>query len=403
MNVRTEAPTPGGAAFSSPPFLRLAFRPFFLAALLYSVFSMSLWLWQYRFGWPVNFSQLSLAQWHAHEMIFGYALAVISGFLLTAVQTWSGQRALHGGPLLLLFALWLLPRLGSVVLADWILWVGLVCAALFYPLLLLAFQQPIRKAAGKHQWAIQGKLCALWIAQTLFLLAALGVLPPAWGSPLLLLGLYIVIGLILMMAQRVLPFFIERALPEAPAIARPVWLNILMLVLFFVFIFADILGFAPLALYSGLALAAAGAGKLWLWHRPGIWSQPLLWVLFLAYAWIVLGILLRALAPRLGMDPSLALHLMSYGGIGMMSLGMIARTGLGHTGRDVYAPPPILLPAFLLLVAGVLLRSFAPLLWPAAYPALVLASQLLWILAFACVLVFYAGPLLRARIDGRDG
>jgi len=126
-------------------------------------------------------------------------------------------------------------------------------------------------------------------------------------------------------------------------------------------------------------------------------------VLFLAYAWIVLGILLRALAPWLNLDPSLALHLMSYGGIGMMSLGMIARVSLGHTGRDVYAPPPILLPAFLVLAAGVLLRCFAPMLWPDFYPALMLGSQLCWILAFACVLGFYAGPLVRARIDGRDG
>lgn len=390
-------------AFAAPAFLRLAFRPFFFAALVYSIVSVALWSWQYRFGWPATFTHLSLAQWHAHEMIFGYALAVISGFVLTAVQTWTGQRALHGRPLLLLFLLWLVPRVGSVMLMDWALWLCLACALLFYPLLLYAFLQPIRKAGGKPQWALLGKVCALGVVEGLFLLAALGILNPGWISPILLAGLYTVIGLILMMAQRVIPFFIERALPEARRIARPQWLSIAMLLLFFAFIISDVLGYAQPTLISGLALAAAGAGKLFLWHRPGIWTRPLLWVLFMAYAFIVLGILFRALAPQLGVPYLAALHLMSYGGIGMMTLGMIARTALGHTGRDVYAPPWVLLPAFLILAAGTVIRSFAPLLWVPAYSTFILTSQLLWILAFVLVLGAYAKPLLTARIDGRDG
>lgn len=392
-----------GETFGTPAFLRLAFRPFFFAALLYGIVSVALWSWQYRFGWPTTFGHLSLAQWHAHEMIFGYALAVISGFMLTAVQTWTGQRALHGRPLLLLFLLWLVPRVGSVILADWVLWLCLVSSLLFYPLLLYAFLQPMRRAGDKRQWALQGKVCTLWVVESLFLLAALGMLNPGWISPILLAGLYMVVGLILMMAQRVVPFFIERALPEARRIARPRWLSVTMLLLFFVFIISDVLGYTQPTLISGLALAAAGAGKLFLWHRLGLWSRPLLWVLFIAYAFIVLGILFRALAPQLGISSLSALHLMSYGGIGMMTLGMIARTGLGHTGRDVYAPPLVLLPAFLALAVGTIIRCFAPLLWIHAYPAFVLASQLLWILAFMLVLGAYAKPLLTARIDGQDG
>lgn len=375
--------------FSSP------FRPFFLAALIYSIISMSLWLWQHLYGW--RGSLISPAQWHGYEMIFGYSLAVISGFLLTAVENWSGQKSIRGTALLLLLLLWLIPRI--VILADLTLWFALISASLFYLLLLTSFLRPLVKSKDNRQWAIIGKLITLWILDSLFLLAVLQILNPVWLSQILLAAVYTVLALILMMAQRLIPFFTERGIPTT--IRKLPYLNVLMLVLFIVFMLADIFRFPYLMLVGGTLTAGAGFTKLLLWHHKGIWSRPLLWVLFLAYAFIIAGIGLKANAFLLGIFPSLPLHLMTYGGIGIMTVGMMARVSLGHTGRDVHSPPPLAAAAFILLALGSLIRVFPPMFLPLSYGSFILISQLLWITAFTLFLAIYAKPLMTARADSR--
>lgn len=147
----------------------------------------------------------------------------------------------------------------------------------------------------------------------------------------------------------------------------------------------------------------ANALRLYGWYTSEIWSRPLVWVLHLAVAFISIGFVLRGTADVLGVVPALGLHAMTYGGIGLITIGMMARVLLGHTGRSVLEPPRGLAVIFMILAAGTILRVLVPILAPEYYFLLMQLSQLLWISSFLAMLVVFARPLLTARVDGRYG
>jgi uncharacterized protein involved in response to NO len=152
-----------------------------------------------------------------------------------------------------------------------------------------------------------------------------------------------------------------------------------------------------------LVLTLLHGWRLTAWHTPGIWQKPLLWILYLAYAAIVLGFGLTVLANLGYLNPRLATHAFGYGGVGLMTLGMMARVALGHTGRNVFDPPPILRWIFLLAILGLVARVALPLLLPGAYSLWIGASQILWALAFGLFCWLYAPMLVKPRVDGRFG
>jgi uncharacterized protein involved in response to NO len=202
----------------------------------------------------------------------------------------------------------------------------------------------------------------------------------------------------------VLPFFIERGVEQKVELYNNQWIDISSLVLFVLFWVGELV--RP----NGLAVAVLAAllfalhlARLIGWHTRALWSKPLLWVLYLAYASMVAGFALKVAAVLFGISPSLALHAFAAGGIGLMTLGMMARVALGHTGRNVFDPPPVLRAVFGLLLGAALLRVPAPLLVPAQYPAWIALSQWLWILAFLAYFWIYFPVLTRPRIDGQDG
>ncbi|MDH5515977.1 MAG: NnrS family protein, partial [Gammaproteobacteria bacterium] len=210
--------------------------------------------------------------------------------------------------------------------------------------------------------------------------------------------------LIFVLARRVFPFFIERGVGYVVELRNRTWLDMSSLVLFLAFWVADVLrpDSLPVALLA-LALLALHALRLAGWHTAGIWQKPLLWVLYLGYLWLVIAFALKAAVYFFGISPFLALHAFSYGAIGMITLGMMSRVTLGHTGRDMTDPPSTLLPAFALLFAGSLARILLPLLAPAHYKAWIGLSQGLWVVAFSLFLFTYLPMLVRARVDGRPG
>jgi uncharacterized protein involved in response to NO len=134
-----------------------------------------------------------------------------------------------------------------------------------------------------------------------------------------------------------------------------------------------------------------------------LWKRPLLWILYLAYAAIIAGFVLKTAAYVGGLSATLAVHAFAVGGIGLMTLGMMSRVALGHTGRDVLAPPAALRPTFLLLVAALLVRVLLPVLMPSHYALWIVLSQGLWVLAFVLFLLVYTPVLTRPRVDGLDG
>lgn len=389
------------AALAIVPLLRLAFRPFFLAGSVLALLVVPLWLaalhgtlgdWQPAGGW---------LGWHRHELLFGFGLAIIAGFLLTAVQTWTGQPGLCGKPLAALALVWLAARLAWLGNAPWPL----------LAVLELAFPLALAGVMGATLWKVRQRRNYPIVLVLLLLAAAdglalAGLLPghEGWQRQGVLSGLWLVAAMMGLIGGRVIPFFTQRGLGRTEPVVPWPWLDRLVLV-----------GSALVALAyaSGLALAADGgigalflllAGahllRLWLWHDRGLWRVPLLWSLHLAYGWLALACLGMALWHfGVPLNPSLAVHGLTIGAMAGLILAMLARVSLGHTGRPLQPPTGISL-AFVLLNLACLSRVLLVLWWPVA--ALWLAG-LCWTLAFALYAWRYAPMLLRARVDGHPG
>jgi len=395
--VTTTEPRPAGGALFA-----LGFRPFFLGAGIYAVLTIALWAGVWSGALAIDTGPLAPLHWHAHEMIYGYALAVVAGFLLTAVRNWTGLHTARGAVLMLLAGLWAGARLafsaGGAFFA-----VAAVLDVAFALLLAALVARPLVRAGQRRQAGVMAKLVLLGAGNVVFYLGLFGWLAEGlrWS---IYGGLYVLVSLVLTIGGRVLPGFIERGVDYPVQLANPRWPTIASLSLFLVFFISDLFtGSTLVSAAAALGLFAVTAWRLVLWHTPGIWRKPLLWGLYLAFASIAAGFLMLALAPVAGLPRTLALHALGAGGIGLATLAMMARVALGHTGRDIRRPSPLVGVALGLLLLAVLARAFLPLLWPGAYAWLVGGSQALWVASFTLFLLACAPVLCRPRIDGRPG
>ena len=385
------------------PLFRLAFRPFFLGAGIFAVVSVFIWMIVYVHGINFNFSGMSPTTWHAHEMIFGYAMAVIAGFMLTAIKNWTGQQTLRGPGLVVLFALWVLARAIPLTGINVPLAVLAIIDLAFMLLLVIAATLPVLKAKQYKQLGVVSKLVLLMLSNMLFYLGAAGVIEDGerWG---LYSGIYMIIALVFVMARRVIPFFIEKGIAGQAEIKNRLWVDMSSLVLLIALWILDVFTNLEMAV-SAVAgiLAALHVIRMAGWYTGQIWSKPLLWVLYIAYGSLVAGFAFKAAEYWFDLSPNISVHAFAYGGIGVMTLGMMSRVILGHTGRNVFEPPRILIWCFALLVCGALFRVVFPLISMNYYIYWIGISQLLWIAAFMIFLVVYAPMLWSTRIDGRDG
>lgn len=392
MHARPQAAAHRRAVFA------LGFRPFFLLAGLAAALLLPVWGIGFASGHLVSPYYGGFA-WHAHEMLFGFAVAVIAGFLLTAVRNWTGIDTLRGTPLAALAALWLAGRVLPFVPGLPPLLLAVVDLA-FLPALMLALAVPLLRSGQRHNLALLLVLAGLWAANLAMHLSALGTgaaaLWPANAAVLLIVVLMAVIG------GRVLPFFTERAVPGARTRRHPVLEGSALI---------SLVGLLALAVFwpqpgatAALALLAAALHGLRLagWFDARVRHIPILWVLHLGYAWIVVGLALYGLAALGLLAPSLAVHAFTAGAIGVLTLGMMARVALGHTGRPMQAAPATVW-AFVLINLAAFARVALPLFAPGGYAAWIATSSLLWTAAFALFLWVYVPILLRPRVDGQPG
>lgn len=394
------SPGLAGAAPLAPPRwapLALGFRPFFLLAGAAAVVLVAAWLAIYR-GRLAPPAYYDLFTWHGHEMVFGYTVAVIAGFLLTAVRNWTSMPTPTGVSLGGLAAVWLAGRVAP--LAPLPGWAIAAVDIAFLPLLAVALAPPLLRRPQARQAVFLPLLLTLAAANAMVHLQMLG-LASASARPGLRMAVGVVVLIIAVVAGRVLPFFTQRGVGAAPrqwpAVEWAVWLTTAGMAV------AEPLA-APAALLGPLAAAAAAAHALRLagWYDRRIWRVPLLWVLHLGYAWLPVGFAMTALAAAGLIIPQPALHALTVGGIGVLTLGMMARVALGHTGRALQAAPPIAL-ACGLINAAAAVRVLVPAAWPDWYASSVLGAGVLWIAAFALFTAVYAPILLRARVDGQPG
>jgi len=384
-------------------FLHLGFRPFFIGASSFAFLSILIWMGFYVFGWPIHLAHFSPITWHAHEMIFGYTIAVVAGFLLTAIKNWTGIQTLQGYPLLGLFLLWLLARLLPFLGESIPLALIMVIDNLFIVALCVSVFLPLLKAKHWKSIALASLLILLLISNIIFYLGVLDLLSNGihYG---LYAGLYLILILIFIMGRRVIPFFIEKGVDGAVQLKNWEWLDRSHLIIFLFFSITDLI--AP---YSYLTAGLAGllflihGLRLLGWYTEDIWKKPLLWVLYLAYAFIVFGFALKVFTIVSSVSIYLVVHAFTFGGIGMMTIGMMARVSLGHTGRNVFDPPRSLFWIFVLFFFGSVIRVVFPLIEPSLYLYWIGLSQLFWILAFGWFLYVYFPMLIYPRVDGYYG
>lgn len=379
----------------------LSFRPFFLAGAVFAALVIPLWAaawlgfmgdWQPTGGWLA---------WHMHEMLFGFAAAIIAGFALTAVQNWTGVPGLSGTPLVVLAALWLLARLAW--LAALPVWLVIALDLLFLPAVALAMARSVWIARQKRNYPIVLVLALLALCN-LVSLSGLATNDLALQRQGNLGALWLVAALMGMIGGRVIPFFTQRGLNlSQPAPALP-WLDYLLLTGSIAVALLMLTGVAlQPSIAAGLLFALLGAGhlaRLLLWHNTAMWKVPLVWSLHLAYAWLVIALYAMALWNAgwlIGF--SQAVHLLAIGSMGGLILAMIARVSLGHTGRPLQ-PRPAMSAAFILLNLAVPLRVWLAPAWPEGGYWL---AALCWASAFALFVWHYAAILYRPRPDGKPG
>ena len=388
---------PAPTAASHAPLWDMGFRPFFLGAIVYGAIAMGIWLAAFAFSAALPGVQYYGSLWHAHEMIFGYSAAVIAGFLLTAAPNWTGLPSLARGPLALLFALWL-----GVRLAFCFEHVSLLAPALdglFNLMLIYAVAKPIIKVRQWRQLGILTKLVLLGVGNALFFLGAWNMLDNGMRLSVVA-GVYLIVGLVLTMARRLIPLFTERGAGEVVSLRNSSWVDGACLLAYLVFFV--LLVFTQYQRAAGMVamlLCVLHAWRLQGWYTPAILTRPLLWSLHLSYACITLAFALQAWAAFGHAASTLALHLFALGGIGLITLSMMVRVTLGHTGRDVHAPPTAVKVILVLAMASLVARVVLPLILPAHYFALVIAAQVLWIACFAMLAWLLLPMLVAPRAD----
>jgi len=376
------------------------FRPFFLMAGIFAVILMALWAGAFVINRPLT-TYYGMTGWHSHEMIFGYACAVIAGFLLTAVRNWTGMETAKGPPLAGLSALWLAGRIMPFFPGGLPPWLIALVDLLFLPALALSLAIPLVRGGQKRNLFFIPLLGAFALADLLVHLELFGF---AYGSARAgnFLALDLIILLIVIMGGRVIPFFTERALSGVSP-RRWQWLEWSSIASVIAFMLAELFlpGSIPAGVMAGLAAASNGL-RLAGWYTKRFWAVPLLWVLHLGYAWVVVGFCLKTLAALDLVPPQLTLHAFTVGGIGVLTLGMMARVSLGHTGRPLKAAGPVAF-AFALINLAAVLRGIAPIIFPYWLLQLVALSGGLWILSFLIFVVIYTPILISPRVDGLPG
>jgi len=384
------------------------FRPFFICAGAYGVLSVLLWGLAYP-GWITLDPGISLAAWHAHEMIFGYAAAVICGFFLTAVPNWTGVTRLHGWPLAGLVTIWMLGRIAPWVDGNVHFLFTLADMALL-PLTALWVAGAIWQV---KVWKHIIPLTLLLLLATANIFDHLGLSGRFTdGNALgLSLGVDTIVLMIVLIGGRILPTFTRSALATQGAgdhirsdglFDKLAILSVLLVLLLDA---AEILT-GGLALPTALtALIAAGlvGFRLRGWRTLETLNQPILWSLHLGYVWIVIGLGLKGLAYFIDTLPATtALHALTIGAIGGITLAMMSRVALGHTGRALVTPRPITA-AYVLVSVAALTRLAAPLAPGNAYGDMIALSGIFWCLAFAIYTFVFAPILARPRADGQPG
>lgn len=382
-----------------------AFRPMFLGASLFA--GLAMLTWALLLNGVIQFTPYANVMfWHQHEMLFGFVAAVIVGFLLTAVQNWTGVRATHGWSLALLAGVWLAGRLLMAFGGALPPWLVVVVEASFL-LLAIVFLASILVRAGNMRNLFFVPVLLLLTAANLIMHAGVWFGQFNWISYGSNAAVFVITGIMMVVSGRVLPMFTANGL-QAPRVKSLIWLDRSALISTWLIALVFMLNSAtqlPGPVMSGLfALAAVFSGWRLLRIRGWrTWQVPLLWSLHLSIAFIPLGFALFALRyAGFGIPHSAALHALTAGAMGFMILAMMARVALGHSGRPLQTHP-LMSVSFLLVALAGLVRALVGWALPAAGMIWLNVSMAAWVIGYLIFAALYLPVLMSPRADGREG
>ena len=375
---------------------RLGFRPFYLLASIFAALSIALWTAQYE-GWLTS-SYLPGPVWHAHEMLYGFTLAVITGFMFTAVRNWTERSTPTGGWLMAIAGLWVA---GRVLILTPYAWLSAFANAAFPLAVAIGIAIPLFRSHNRRNYVFVAILAVIALSELYVHLSQLLTWRlPAWVGIQVALDLVLVVMTI--MAGRVIPMFTTNAIPEAKS-RRYAGVEHTALGAVLALALLDGVQVKGALLLVVLVFAALShVVRWWLWAPHKTFRTPLVWVLHAAYVWIPIHLALRAGAELQIVAPPLAVHALTVGAIGGLTIGMMTRTAKGHTGRILKADTGDVA-CYSLVLAAAVVRVFGPLLLPALYAGWVLISAALWSAGFGLYAVRYWSPLTKARVDGKPG
>ncbi|HEY5309967.1 MAG TPA: NnrS family protein, partial [Casimicrobiaceae bacterium] len=331
-------------------------------------------------------------------MLYGYTVAVMAGFLLTAVRNWTGRPTPAGPMLMALAALWVAGRV--LVLTPFAIVAAVVNAA-FPVAIAIAIGMPLVQSRNRRNYFFILLLLLLGVAVLAFHLSPLNLLPwPERAS--LQAGLDVVLFVMAVMGGRVIPMFTNNGVPGTNATRHP-WVEKIALGSVLALLGGDLLPLPPtfVALLAFVAVAAHAA-RLYLWQSWRTACTPMVWVLHVAYGWIVIYLVLRGLAALGVVGELFAVHALTIGAIGGMTIGMMTRTARGHTGRPL-APDRFEVACYILVALAAAIRVFGGMWLPGAYLATIIVSGTCWSAAFALYAIRYWPVLTRIRQDGKPG
>ena len=392
----TAAPQPPGW-----PLLRLGFRPFYLGAAVFALLAIPLWVALFLGQWHLTMALPPLL-WHAHDMLFGFAIAVILGFLLTAVKAWTGLATPRGAFLGALALLWLAARVAAVT-GTYALYAVLDLALL--PLVAAVLTRLLLRAGNRRNLPLAGMLMLLALANGVFHLGVIGAIDVSPLTPL-----YAALALIVMIecviAGRVIPAFTMSATPGLKLQVRaPVERAALALTALALLLWVLAPASAGWNMVGGLVFslaALAQVGRLLQWRPAMTRHRPILWILHVSYAWIPFGLALLAAARFGWVGVSAGVHALAIGATAGLIIGMITRTARGHTGRALQVSRPEIT-AYVLVMLAAATRVLLPLAAPSWLPLALVVAAAAWSVAFAIYLFIYTPWLLQTRFDGKDG
>ena len=383
---------------------RYGFRPFFLAAGLAALLLVPWWAAALAWGVPLGTSWPA-ALWHGHEMLFGFIVAAVAGFLLTAVPSWTGAWGFAGWPLVLLAGLWLTGRIGVSASAGLPLPVVAALDLSFLPALAGFVLVPLVRARNRNS-PLLAVLLTLWLTNVAFY----------WGLThgdsifarhALLVGIDIVLVLVTVIGGRIVPAFTSSALTQQGiGISLRAWRGMTPLAVgvMVVAVICDL--FRPESVAAGAVALAAGviqAVRLAQWRMLRTLRTPIVWVLHVAYLWLPVGLVLKGLALIFALAlAAYYLHALTIGAAALMIMAVMTRASLGHTGRPLVVSGATAY-AYGLLAAAAVVRVFGPALLPLAYVKIVVLAAALWAVAFGIYLLGYTPMLIAPRVDGKPG